>query len=70
MDVWIVDAINLKNKKASTVGVIFDKAIADMITEQSNEEVVYAYHRESIRGKLFACDKDSWMGRQSEKGAT
>lgn len=70
MDVWIVDAINLKSKKGSTVGVVFDKAIAEMISQHSNEKVIYAYHHESIYGRLFACDKDSWVGRQVEKGGT
>lgn len=70
MDVWIVNAIYPTVKKRHVVGVVFDKSIAQMMSQQSNEEVIYVYHHETVCGKLFACDKDSWMGRQVTKGDT
>lgn len=70
MYVWKVDAIYPNIKKISTVGVVFDKEIAKLLSKQSNEEVIYVYHREAVCGKLFACDKNSWIGRQSTKGDT
>ncbi len=70
MDVWIVDALDTRTKNSTKVGVVFDETIAKLISQQSNDEIVYTYRHEFVCGKLYAIDKDSWMGRQVKKGDT
>lgn len=70
MDVWIVEALDTKTRNTARVGVVFDEAIAKMISQQSNDEIVYTYYHRFVCGKLYAIDEDSWMGRQVAKGGT